>query len=167
MFDFSFANILHSNLINFLIMIALFAVIIYKLNVGQKLEDMRASIQEKVEESDRIKEEAEKDFKNVSESLANVDDEISTIVDKAKEAAKSYEKKAKADLDNAVAMIKSNAEKQIQTEQNHAKSSLMSSIALSSVEAAERQIKSALDKNKQLHRKYIEEFINSIDKADV
>jgi len=55
MLDFSFSNILHSNVINFAIMIALFAFVAYKLKVGQKIEDMTASIKSKVEESDAIK----------------------------------------------------------------------------------------------------------------
>ena len=49
MLDFSFSNILHSNVINFAIMIALFVFIGYKLKVGQKIEDMRVSIKNKVE----------------------------------------------------------------------------------------------------------------------
>ena len=52
MLDFSFANILHSNVINFAIMIALFVFIAYKLDVMQKIEDMRASIQKNVEDSE-------------------------------------------------------------------------------------------------------------------
>ena len=148
-------------------MIALFAFIIYKLNVGQKIEDMRASIQRKVEESDAVKKEAEKDFKNIADSLANIDEELNAIVKKAEDAAKSFEQKAKEDLDKSVALIKQNIEKQVQTEQNHVQGSLMKNVASSSIEIAQRQIKTALDKDKKLHRKYIEDFINSIDKADV
>lgn len=167
MLDFSFSNILHSNVINFAIMIALFAFIAYKLKVGQKIEDMTASIKSKVEESDAIKEEAKKDFQNVADSLANIEDELKAIVEKAKETAKSFEQKAREDLDKSVALLKQNIEKQIETEQNHIKGELLNNVASSSIEIAQRQIKTALDKDKQLHRKYIEDFINSIDKADV
>ena len=117
MFDFSFENILHSNLINFLIMVGCFALLIWKLNVGQKIEDMRASIQNKVEESDAIREEAKIDYKNIADSLANVDSEISEILKKAEITAKSFEEKARLDLDKSVALIKQNAEKQVLTEQ--------------------------------------------------
>lgn len=167
MLDFSFSNILHSNVINFAIMIALFAFIAYKLKVGQKIEDLRTSIKSKVEESDAIKEEAKKDFQNVADSLANIEDELKAIVEKAKETAKSFEQKAREDLDKSVALLKQNIEKQIETEQNHIKGELLNNVASSSIEIAQRQIKTALDKDKQLHRKYIEDFINSIDKADV
>ncbi len=167
MLDFSFSNILHSNVINFAIMIALFVFIGYKLKVGQKIEDMRLSIKSKVEESDAIKEEAKKDFQKVSDSLANIEEELNAIVSKAEETAKSFEQKAREDLDRAVALIKQNIEKQIETEQNHVQGELLHNVASSSIEIAQRQIKTALDKDKQLHRKYIEDFINSIDKADV
>ena len=167
MLDFSFSNILHSNVINFAIMIALFVFIGYKLKVGQKIEDMRLSIKSKVEESDSIKEEAKKDFQKVSDSLANIEEELNAIVSKAEETAKSFEQKAREDLDRSVALIKQNIEKQIETEQNHVQGELLHNVASSSIEIAQRQIKTALDKDKQLHRKYIEDFINSIDKADV
>ena len=167
MFDFSFENILHSNLINFLIMVGCFALLIWKLNVGQKIEDMRASIQNKVEESDAIREEAKRDYQNIADSLANVDSEISEILKKAEITAKSFEEKARLDLDKSVALIKQNAEKQVLTEQNHVQTDLMKNVATSSIEIAQRQIKNALEKDASLHRKYIEECINSIDKADV
>lgn len=167
MFDFSFANILHSNVINFAIMIALFAFIAYKLDVMQKIEDMRVSIQKKVEDSDRLKEEAEKELQAVTDSLGNVEDEMKAIVRKAEETAKTFEQKTKEELEKSVVLIKQNAEKQVASEQNHVHGELLKNVSGSSVEIAQKQIKSALDKNKQLHRKYIEDFINSIDRIDV
>lgn len=167
MLDFSFSNILHSNVINFAIMIVLFVFIGYKLKVGQKIEDMRVSIKNKVEESDVIKEEAKKDYESVADSLSHIEDELNAIVAKAEETAKSFEQKARADLDKSVALLKQNIEKQVETEQNHVQGELLHSVAASSIEIAQKQIKTALDKDKQLHRKYIEDFINSIDKADV
>ena len=167
MLDFSFSNILHSNVINFGIMIALFALIAYKLKVGEKIENLRDSVKNKVEESDAIKDEAKKDYQKVADSLANIEDELKAIVDKAEETAKSFEQKTRAELDKSVEMLKQNIEKQIETEQNHIQSELLNNAAVSSIEIAQRQIKTALDKDKKLHRKYIEEFINSLDKADV
>lgn len=167
MLDFSFANILHSNVVNFTIMIVFFAFIAYKLNVIQKVEDMRASIQKKVEESDILKEEAKKDFQNIKDSLGNIEEEIDTIVKKAEKTAESFEQKAKEDIDRAVALINQNAQKQIETEHSRVKRELLKNVSASSVEIAQKQIKTALDNDRQLHRKYIEEFINSIDKLDV
>ena len=167
MLDFSFSNILHSNVINFGIMIALFAFIAYKLKVGEKIENLRDSVKNKVEESDAIKDEAKNDYQKVADSLANIEDELKAIVEKAEETAKSFEQKTRAELDKSVEMLKQNIEKQIETEQNHIQSELLNNAAVSSIEIAQRQIKTALDKDKKLHRKYIEEFINSLDKADV
>lgn len=167
MLDFSFSNILHSNVINFGIMIALFGFIACKLKVGEKIENLRDSVKNKVEESDAIKDEAKKDYQKVADSLANIEDELKAIVDKAEETAKSFEQKTRAELDKSVEMLKQNIEKQIETEQNHIQSELLNNAAVSSIEIAQRQIKTALDKDKKLHRKYIEEFINSLDKADV
>ncbi len=167
MLDFSFANILHSNVINFAIMIALFVFIAYKLDVIQKIEDMRASIQKNVEDSDSIKAEAIKEFEAVSKSLGNVEAETEAIVKKAEDTVKTIEQKTKEELDKSVALIKQNAQKQIASEQNQIQGELLKNVSSSSIEVAQRQIKTALDKDKELHRKYIEDFINSIDKIDV
>ena len=167
MLDFSFENILHSNVINFAIMIAVFAFIAYKLNVIQKIEDMRASIQKNVEDSDNIKAEAIKEFEAVSASLGNVEAETEAIIAKAEETVKTIEQKTKEELDKSVALIKQNAQKQVVSEQNQVQGQLLQNVSSSSIEVAQRQIKTALDKDKELHRKYIEDFINSIDKIDV
>ena len=167
MLDFSFENILHSNVINFAIMIAVFAFIAYKLNVMQKIEDMRASIQKNVEDSDNIKAEAIKEFEAVSASLGNVEAETEAIIAKAEETVKTIEQKTKEELDKSVALIKQKAKKQVVSEQNQVQGQLLQNVSSSSIEVAQRQIKTALDKDKELHRKYIEDFINSIDKIDV
>ena len=148
-------------------MIAFFAFIIHKLNLGQKIEDMRASIQKKVEDSDNLKEEAKKDFEKVEASLANVDEEIETISKKAEETAKSFEVKSKQDLENSVEIIKKNAEKQLVSEENHVQAALMSDVSAVSVVVAQEQIKVALNNDKNLHRKYIEEFIDDIENIEV
>lgn len=167
MFDFSLNNILHSNVINFAIMIAVFAFIINKLNVAQKIEDMRASIQKSVEEAEAIKEEAKQDYENIAESVSNIEEEIKNIEEKAESTAQAFEAKSKDDIEKSVETIKKNIEKQIVSEENHVQADLMKKVSESSIEIAQRQIKSALDKDQALHRKYIDEFIDSIDEMEV
>ncbi len=167
MFDFSYANILHSNVINFAIMIAFFGAVIYFLKVPKKLEDYRSSIQKTVEDSDSLKEEAKKEFEKVSDSLKNINDELDEIVKRAEETAKAFEIKARQDLDKTVETIKRNIEKQVHSEENHVQAELLKNVSSSSIEVAQRQIKSALDKDKELHKRYINDFINSLDKLDV
>ncbi len=167
MFDFSYANILHSNVINFAIMIAFFAAIIYFLKVPQKLEDYRASIQKTVDDSDSLKNEAKQEYEQVSDSLKNINQELDMIVKKAEETAIAFENKTKEDLDKAVESIKRNIEKQVHSEENHVEAEMLKAVSASSIEIAQKQIKTALDKDKELHKKYINDFINSIDKLEV
>lgn len=167
MLDFSWSNILHSNVINFAIMIALFAFIISKLKVAQKIEDFRTSVKKSVDDSDLIKDMAKKEFEKVADSLAHVDDELSSIVKRANETAKSFETKTREDLSKTVDTIKLSVKKQIQSEENQVKTALMNNISESSIEAAQKQIKSALVTDKTLHRKYIADFINSIEGLEV
>jgi F0F1-type ATP synthase membrane subunit b/b' len=163
MLDFSWSNILHSNVLNFAVMIAFFAFLAYKLKLSQKIEENRSSIQKTIEESDILKENAKTEFEKVEKSLANVGDELKAIIRKAEETAKTYEEKALQDINKTVENIKTNIEKQIQSEEKNVYSALFRNASGASVDIAQKQITNALEKDKKLHRNYINEFIDSID----
>lgn len=148
-------------------MIAIFAVIIWKLDVAQKIENLRNSIQKKVEDSDLLKNQAVDNYEKIKKSLGNIEAEISSIIAKAEDTAKSFEVRTKTELDKSITLIKQNAEKQVQTEQNRTQNQLFKTVSVASVNIAKKQIVSALENDKNLHRKYIEEFINNIDNLDV
>ena len=167
MFDFSYANILHSNVINFAVMIGFFAILGWFLKVPEKLEMYKNSIKKTVEDSDLLKEEAKAELDKVSDSLKNIDEELDAIVRKAHETAVSFEVKAKADIEKSVERIKTNIEKRVSSEEHQIQAQLMKNISASSIEAAHRQIKTALDGNSELHKKYINEFIDNLDKIDM
>ncbi len=167
MLDFSYQNILHSNTINFAIMIGFFAILIKFLKVGEKMEQGRACVQESVENSDSLKIHAEKEFKKIKDSLKDLPKEIDGILENAKATAIAFEQKSKDEIEQLVASIKVNADKQVGAEEKQAQSVLSKNIGKSSVEIAQRQVKNTFEKNKDLHRKVIGDFINDLDKLEV
>lgn len=167
MLDFSWSNILHSNAFNFTIMIIFFAVLIKHLKVPEALEMDRASIQESVEISDSLSENAENEFKKVKKSIENLPKELDEILVNAEITAKAFEVKSKEEIDKLVSSIKLNAEKQVSTEEKQIQSTLMKNISKSSVEIAHGQVKKAFESNKELHKKVMNDFIESLDKLEV
>ncbi len=167
MLDLSWNNILHSNALNFIIMIAFFGFIAYKLKLSEAIEKNRASIQKSIEDSDLLKADSQEELKKVEKSLENLPNEIESILKNAEQTAKAFEAKTKADLERLVQSIKDNTEKQINAEEKHTNSVILQNAANASVEVAHKQVINALEHNKDLHRKFINDFINEIDGLEV
>ena len=167
MLDFSYHNILHSNTINFAVMIAFFALLFKKLKIAEGLEESRKNIQQSVEDSDALKDNAQKEFNKIKESLKELPKELEGILESAHATAQAFEAKSKEEIEQLVASIKINAEKQVATEEKNVQGVLTRNIGKSSVEIANKQIVKAFDGNKELHRKVISDFINTLDELEV
>lgn len=167
MLDLSWSNILQSNTFNFTIMIALFAFIAHKIKVSQKIEDHRASIQKNIDDSDLFKKTAEEELKNVSKSLENLPHELESIIQKAEKTAKAFEEKTKEDTNKLIESMKQNTDKQLQADEKFTNSSILKNVSLASVDIAQKQVQKALESNKDLHRKFINEFIDEIDRLEI
>lgn len=167
MLDISWSNILNSNAFNFTIMILFFAVLMKYLKLPEAMEAQKREIQSSVESSDNLKKEAEEAFRNVEKSLENLPGELDAIIKKADSAAKAFEAKSKDEIDKLVDSIKENAKKQLEAEEKQVHSSLMKNVSKASADVAKKQIQRAVKNNKELHRKFINDFINSIDGLEV
>lgn len=167
MLDISWSNILNSNAFNFTILVIFFAILMKYLKLPEAMEAQRRDIQASVESSDNLKKEAEEAFHKVEKSLENLPAELDEILKKADSTAKAFEAKSRDEIEKLVASIKENTKKQLEAEEKQVQSSLMKNVSKASVEVAQRQVKRALEGNKELHRKFISDFINSIDRLEV
>ena len=98
MFDFSYTNILHSNVINFLIMIGFIALIIKRLDVKSVIDDNHKKIVEKINKSNDDVKDALTKYEKAKESLDNVHIETDMIVENAKKTLENIEEKAQNEL---------------------------------------------------------------------
>lgn len=167
MLDISWSNVLESNAFNFTIMVIFFAVLIKYLKVPEGIEADRTNIQKNVELSDEEKRTAQSEFHQVEKSLENLPDELDKIIKNADVTAKAFENKSKEEIEMLVESIKENAQKQVGAQEKQTQSLLMKNIGKSSVEIAQKQVKNAFEQNKDLHRKFINDFINSLDKETI
>ncbi len=167
MLDFSWSNILNSNAFNFAVMVLFFAILIKYLKLPEKIENQRADIQQTVEASDNMKKEAKEALEKVEKSLETLPAEIDKILENANNASKAFEAKSKEEIEKLVLSIKETANRQVAAEEKQAQSVLSKNIGKASVDIANRQVKTAFNNNSELHRKFISDFINSIDKLEV
>ena len=140
MFDFSYTNIIHSNVINFLIMIGFIALIIRRLDVKSIIDNNHKKIVEKINKSnDDVK------VKNAQKTLENI------------------EEKAQDELEEIKDHLEKTLIKDIDREVQNTYNDVTSSISKASIALSYENIKQTLSQNPQLHQKYIDECINSID----
>ena len=163
MFDFSYSNILHSNVINFLIMIGFIAIIIKRLDVKSIIDDNHKKIVQKINKSNDDVKIALTKYKKAKENLDNVHFETDMIVENAKKTLENIEEQSKNELDEIKEHLEKTLSKDIDREVQNTYNDITRSIAKASSALSYENIKQALSQNPQLHQKYIDECINSIE----
>lgn len=168
MFDFSIANILKSNLINFVIMIGLFVFIMIKISAKNKDKKSEIdTIKEKIENSENSKNDSYAILEQVEEKLENSKFEVEKILEDAKQNAAELLKKAEIEAQKSVIDIEKNTEKIISSEFNQIQNEIKKELALRSINNAKENIIDKLNKNPELHQKYIDEAIEMISEANL
>lgn len=157
--------ILHSNLLNFTIFLAIIILICKKFDIPAIIENMRAKIIKRIEESDITLKEAAANKEKAMNEVKNTAAEVENINSAAEVKAKTLEEQVYQDTLVKIENIKNNTQKIIDSEEKSVRAILISNTGTRSVEAAKYNIISELEKNKELHNKFIEDSINELDKA--
>lgn len=163
MFDFTYLNILESNLINFIIMILIFCFIFKKLKVGTKLETKKIKIKEEVEKSEELKRVSYKNLEETKDKVKNIDKEIKEIKTKAEESVDLYKDTVSREIKSSIENLENNANKVIDNQKKRVILELSEDISEESVEKATENIKEILKRNPEVHQIIIDEFIENID----
>ena len=156
--------IVKSNTFNFVLMIALFAFIIKKCKLGQKLDDAIVKIKETIEKSQAVYKESEEELNKNIEKTKNIAQEIKEIEQKGEQNLKSIEEKLNKDNENQINSIKLNADRVIEAKEKEIVSELSKKTILASVEVAKRHIIDLLKKHPEYHQNFIKESIEELDR---
>ena len=152
-----------TNLFNFIIFAAVFALIFWKADLGGLLEKAKNGIVERIEDSKNAKSESESNLKEIEVTLSHIGEEVDDLIKKSEENAKGVGEKILDDAKNAVENIKNNSEKNVENKALLLKNDIMKRASLASIEVAKNHIINELNNNNDLHQKLIEESINAID----
>lgn len=167
MFDFSINGILHSNLINFIIMIAIFAFIAYKMKVKQKIDAAHKGEKQVILNSDSEKEKSIFALKEIKNSIKTLGDEIEKIFNDGKKIIEDLENSVKNEISEIEETFNKNGEKMLSVEEEKAKHQIKIELARKSVEIAEKKLKDALLANRDLHKKIIDNAIKELDEIKI
>ncbi len=156
--------IVKTNTFNFIIFVALFAIIIKYAKVGNMITSMQAKVKQFIDDSVNAKEKSKKELQIAEQKVQNVTSEIKKIHDNADLNAMRLERKILADAHIQSESILQNADKVNEANGKKIISELSQEAALVSVELAKRHIISVLKKKPQYHAKFVSDSINELDR---
>lgn len=154
--------IARTNLFNFAIFLSIIIFLVKKIDISAKLEFEKKSVKDTIDESERVREDSEERLSSIEKSMANIEDEINTIIAKSEENAKLVGEKILQDAQKTALVIQDNTEKSLENSRTILKNDLLKRASLASVEVAKAHIISELSWNQGLHDKLIDESINEI-----
>lgn len=158
--------IVNSNTFNFIIFIALFALILKKINIKSIIGSIQEKVVKILDEAKRNKEEALNLLKNAEKAVENLPQELNAIVNDAQKSAEVISKKILSEAEKQIESIESNAKKVIEAEEKLLISNLTKNTSQASVESAKTHIKNTLSETPSLHEKYINESIEELDRLN-
>lgn len=165
MLDLSFSNILHSNVINFCIVVAFMTWVIKKFQVMNEFDRRKKVIVTQLQNAEEQSEVAVKTLSQAEDDYKNVDAVADGILKEADITAKALSEKIHDETKNEVSQIEENKDRVALAEKNAAINEIQQEVGKLAYIVAQQHIKGAIDEN--MHRKFINDFIDDLDKIKV
>lgn len=162
-----FQLLIHSNTLNFIIVVAILIVLVLKLNLKEKVELLRDEIKNYVDASFQEKSKAEKDLSAIKEKIEQLPGEIENIKLSAENSVKSIGEKIRSEVIEQKRDIENNAERIFNLETKKFKQKLTTILTEKSVEIAKENALNQLKGNNELHNKYINSAIDELDRISL
>lgn len=156
--------IVRSNTFNFLILLAILAILWQKLEIDTKLEKMKVDIANFIENSKKERETADKHLASAKTSVENLDTEIQITLEKAKLSAQNVFDEIQDMAQKSIAKIEANVDKIIDNEKRKITTKLSDETISASIERASNKLKEMFTQNPQLHEQYINKSIETLER---
>lgn len=157
--------IVRSNTFNFIVLLAILAVIWNKLNISEKLEFMRQEIADFIEKSKQEKDNAQKQLKTTKKDVEHLSEEINETLEKAKISAQNVFDEIKQMTKIGIEKIEANVDKIIDNETRKINSKLTIETSQKAIDLAKEKLQKMFDENPQMHNTFIEQSIETLDKV--
>ena len=159
--------IARTNLFNFAIFFAVIVFLCIKMNVKEKLETAKSSVDETIEQSKATKEESEVKLNKIEESISHISEEIDEILKTSKVNAEAVGEKIIQDANHAVAVINDNTQKAIDNKTDNMRNDILAKASCAAVKIAKDRIINELNNNKELHERLIDESVERINGVEL
>jgi len=153
--------ILHSNLLNFLIVIIFLIWVIRKVNLSAIIAKKQNEIAELIKNAVDAKKIKQNQLLVTKTKVSNVKQEVSKIIDEGEQVAKNISESILDDGEKQAEDMHKKAVISVGNQKQMVSADVRTKITGAAFYIAEEHIKQAIDE--RLHRKYIDEFIDNLD----
>ena len=157
----AFNMVLDSNLINFLIVIAVVIWLFKKFNVYSLIIKKRDEILEIIKNLEKERKEKKNYLEQTKEKVKNVYQEVIKMIDEGEHVSESISERIIKDAEQQASEMMGKAHSLVESERNMASNRVMREVTNAAFIIAEQHIKEAIDD--RLHQKYINEFIDNME----
>ncbi len=157
--------IFHSNVINWVFVVAFVIWLIKKADILGVLKSRQDQVMQNIAKAEESKLEAQKTLEEARKNTEELGSQVARIMGEAKVSAASMSEKIQKDTEQKLEEIHKNLQKTIDVEEKSAAEEILRGVSKEAFELASGKIKKAL--NDELHHKYINNFIDSIDETKV
>ncbi len=159
--------IVTSNTLNFIIMVALLAYIIKKINLNQTFDKAIASVKSNIDKSDEEKQNAQNLLSKANDLMQKLPEDIKTMEDNAKAKLDVFRKRIEEDAQKSIFNIGKNIDRAVSLEEKKISNLLTDKTSKASVEIARQHIAKMLDENPDLHKKFIQSSLDELDRINL
>lgn len=156
-------KVLLAQLINFGILFAVLALVLYK-PMRRKLDERSAKIKDSMEQAEQIKQQLANTEQLVKEQIDNARKEGQNILAQAAQIGERFKEEAKVEAKKEAENIVAKARTEIEMERDKAIDGVRREFVDLTIKAAEKVVKETLDKEK--HRRLIEDVLEQASKGD-
>lgn len=156
--------IVRSNTFNFAVLLVILGILYHKLNISSAIEKMKAEVIAFIENSKNEREQAEKHLTDTKKSVENLDNEIKDSLEKSRILAQNVFDEIQSMAQKSVEKIEANVDKIIDNERRKTTTRLSKSTAQKAIEVATAKLKEKFEQNPELHKNYINQSIEILDR---
>ncbi len=156
-------NILESNVINFIIMLALIWLIFKSCKLGDKLQKAVNEVKTKIDNSTNAKDKSIQELENTRKIISNIPNEIKEIEDLGEKNILQIEEKFSLESQKIIQKIKENTEKIVANKEFKIKSNLSQKTVLASIELAKKHVIKLLNEKPEYHEQFLQKSIEEIN----
>ena len=160
--NFSVNNLLHANVISFVVMVSIIVYACIKLKAGTIFERQRDKIKSVVDASEQAKRESAEALDNVQKELEELPAKAKALEKEAKDTAKTLVKDIEKDTEEKKQILLSNAETAIEYHIKKAKQKLSHDVSCASVNLAKENFVNIVKGNPEIQYKILKECIEEL-----
>ncbi|MBR5305028.1 MAG: hypothetical protein IKU37_09410 [Candidatus Gastranaerophilales bacterium] len=162
--EFTFENLLATNIVNFIIVIATLAFIFKKARLVEVISKLAIDVKNDIEKSATSAANALKEYKQTKKDAKNTPKLQEEIIEQAKSNAYALGERSKLKTQIQKEEIEKSVEKIFQKQEDKAKKITTNEIYLACIELAQDQVIQKLDND--MHKKLINSSIDELDKIE-